>query len=66
LVSQTLKNYDEILCKSGFLRVHKSTLVNITYVTNYKKKEGKLILKNGIEINVSFRKRDVLVEYLRK
>jgi len=63
LVSKTLKEYDELLSPYGFFRPHKSHLVNISYINNFKKSDGGyLILNDGSSIPVSVRKREKLVK----
>ena len=54
LVSKTLKYFEEALGDNGFARVHKSYLVNVNAITQYKKgKGGSVVLNNGKEIMVS-------------
>lgn len=62
LVSKTLKYFDDILSKSGFARVHKSYLVNVNAIVEYKKgKGGSVVLSSGKEIIVSpSRKKELL------
>lgn len=65
LVSKTLKYFENILQDSGFARVHKSYLVNVNAVTQYKKgKGGSVVLSSGKEIMVSpSRKKDFLTYF---
>lgn len=66
LVSKTLKYFEEILKESSFTRIHKSYLVNINYVVNYKKgKGGSVILSNGKELSVSSSKKGALLAYFK-
>jgi len=62
LVSKTLKYFEDILKESGFARVHKSYLVNVNAITEYKKgKGGSVVLSSGKEIMVSpSRKKELL------
>lgn len=62
LVSKTLKYFEEALSKSGFARVHKSYLVNVNAIVEYRKgKGGSVVLSNGKEIMVSpSRKKELL------
>jgi two-component system LytT family response regulator len=56
-VSRVLKEYEEILPESQFVRVHKSSIVNLNYLLEYNSKNGlELILKNGEKIAVSRRR----------
>lgn len=62
LVSKTLKYFEELLKENGFARVHKSYLVNVNAITEYKKgKGGSVVLSTGKEIMVSpSKKKDLL------
>lgn len=62
LVSKTLKYFEEMLSDSGFARVHKSYLVNVNAVVEYRKgKGGSVVLSSGKQIMVSpARKKDLL------
>ncbi len=58
LVAKTLKEFEALLSESGFFRVHHSHLVNLHAVKKYHKgKGGYLILENGVEIEVSTRRK---------
>lgn len=64
LVSKTLKYFETILTESGFARVHKSYLVNINAITEYRKgKGGSVVLHNGKEIMVSPARKKELLSY---
>jgi two-component system LytT family response regulator len=64
LVSKTLKHFEDILSQSGFVRVHKSFLVNVNAITEYKKgKGGSVVLANGKEIMVSPSRKKELLAY---
>ena len=54
-VSRNLKNFEEIICSnSSFIRVHKSFIVNLTYVKAFNKSDGgSLDMLNGFQIPVS-------------
>jgi two-component system LytT family response regulator len=61
LVSNTLKEYDEMLGPSGFFRTHQSHLVNLDHILRYDKAEGgHLILDDGSWVPVSLRKKEQL------
>lgn len=55
LSSKTLKEYEEILIDKGFVRVHKSHLVNRSFVQSVTS-DGKLILNEGTEVEISRRR----------
>jgi two-component system, LytTR family, response regulator len=64
VTAKTLKEYEELLSCTSFLRTHKSYLVNEFYIHRYHRKDGLLYLKDGTEIPVSDRKRKWLVSLL--
>lgn len=63
LVSRTLKEYDELLSEHGFIRVHKSHLVNKAYVQKYDR-EGNLWMSDGSHVPVSRRNREKIRDLL--
>ena len=65
LVSKTLKYFEDSLSENGFARIHKSYLVNVNEITEYKKgKGGSVVLSSGKEIMVSpSRKKDLLAYF---
>jgi len=66
LVSKTLKYFEEALSENGFLRIHKSYLVNINEIVSYHKgKGGFVVLSNGKQINVSPSRKKELLAYFR-
>lgn len=66
LASKTLKEYDEILSSSqSFLRVHRMHLVNHNYVVRYER-EGVLHMKDGSAVEVSRRRKEEVLEYLKR
>ena len=65
LVTRTLKDYDELLSPHGFLRVHKSHLINLAQVTTYLKGEGGWVkMSDGSTVEVSRRKKEQLMSVL--
>lgn len=64
LVSKTLKYFEDMLTENGFARVHKSYLVNVNAIVEYKKgKGGSVVLENGKEVMVSPSKKKELLSY---
>lgn len=59
IAAKPLKYFDELLSDTQvFLRVHKSYLVNSQFISGYTKKEPFfLVLKSGVEIEISRRKK---------
>lgn len=62
--ARTLKDYDEMLTPFGFLRVHKSALVNRRHVEGIDK-EGHVRLRNGHRVEISRRRFEEVVHALR-
>ena len=63
IVSKTLKEFEEILIEYGFMRVHKSFLVNMRYVAHLDK-EGLLWLNDGSHVIVSRRRKKEVLDIL--
>lgn len=67
LVSTTLKEYDDLLKDDGFYRVHKSYLINTSYIERFEKSDGgNVILENNCRIPVASRKREELLAMFEK
>lgn len=63
MICRTLKFYEGVLGEFGFLRVHKSHLVNLQYVKRYKKgKGGQLVLSDDSVVDVAPSKKKELLE----
>ncbi|WP_024771575.1 LytR/AlgR family response regulator transcription factor [Aquimarina macrocephali] len=66
LVSKTLKYFEESLNTHGFVRTHKSYLVNVSKITRYRKgKGGSVVLASGKELAVSSSKKGTLLNYFK-
>lgn len=66
MVSKTLKESEETLSDSNFIRPHKSHLINLKYVKTLIRSDGGYILmSDGSEIPVSRRKKEYVVDLLR-
>ncbi len=67
VVSKNLKEYEDILEPYGFLRIHNTFLINAHKIEKFEKSDGGfVIMEGGQKIPVSQRKRDVLVDFLKK
>ena len=65
MVSKVLKEFDEMLGGSGFIRVHKSHLINLNYIDRFIKTEGGyLVMKDGSNVPVSQRRKDHILTLL--
>jgi len=61
MISKTLKEIENTLSGNTFIRTHKSHLVNVAFIKTYVKSEGGyVILKNGENVPVSRRKKEML------
>ncbi|MCF8276634.1 MAG: LytTR family DNA-binding domain-containing protein [Flavobacteriales bacterium] len=66
LVSKNLKEYEDLL-GDHFIRVHNSHLVNISFIVRIDKNDGGSIrMSDGENIPVSVRKREKLLEHLKR
>lgn len=65
--SRPIHEYEALLEENHFVRVHKSYLVNIEYVKEYIRGEGgSVILEGGKEVEVSRRKKDLLMRKMKE
>jgi len=64
LSSKTLKEYETILNKYNFIRVHKSHLINAKFILSYDKL-GFIILKDESKIEVSRRKKEYVLNSMK-
>ncbi|MEP1781461.1 LytTR family DNA-binding domain-containing protein [Reichenbachiella sp.] len=63
LISKTLKHFEEMLPKTKFVRIHRSSLINTDYVVRYTKgKGGYVTMENDIELEVSPKKKSQFLE----
>ena len=64
VICRTLKFYEDVLQDSGFMRIHRSHIVNLNYIKNYKKgKGGQVELIDGSVIDVSATRKDDLLNF---
>ncbi len=65
LVSKTIKEYEELLKNSGFLRVHQSHLINLLFVDKYVKSEGGYLqMKDNSNIPISINNKQYVLKML--
>ncbi|WP_316820654.1 LytTR family DNA-binding domain-containing protein [Pedobacter gandavensis] len=65
-VSKVLKEYEELLPEQQFVRIHKSSIVNLNYLKEYNSKNGvEVLLKNGEKIAVSRRRASDFAEKVK-
>lgn len=64
--SRPLHEYEELLADSGFVRIHKSFLVNLLHIKEYVRGEGgSVLLTNGKEIEVARRKKEPFLDKMK-
>jgi two-component system LytT family response regulator len=64
--SKPIHEYEELLADAGFVRIHKSSLVNLLHVKEYLRGDGGyVILSDGTKIEVSRRKRDLFLSKMK-
>lgn len=64
-MSNTLKEYEEMLGEYGFFRAHKSFLINLAHIVRFEKAEGgSVVMTNRASLPVSSRRRELLLEML--
>lgn len=64
--SKPLHEYEKLLEDAGFVRIHKSILVNLQHIKEYIRGEGgSVILSNGIEVEVSRRKKEMFITKMK-
>ncbi|HEX6846086.1 MAG TPA: LytTR family DNA-binding domain-containing protein [Chitinophagaceae bacterium] len=65
--SKPMHEYEKLLEDAGFVRIHKSILVNLLHVKEYLRGEGgSVILSNGQEVEVARRKKDLLIAKMKE
>ena len=63
IVSRSLKEFEELLPPSSFIRIHHSFIINKSFLEKYIKGEGgQVVLRTGITLDVSKRKK---IEFLK-
>jgi two-component system LytT family response regulator len=64
VASKNIKEFeDTLISENGFVRVHRSYLLNLSYVQRYNKTEGGSVeMKTGQQLPVSKKLKDELIE----
>lgn len=47
IVSKVLKEYDKLLSESGFIRIHRSHLINLKHIKRFDKQDGGILLMSN-------------------
>lgn len=65
--AKPIYEYEELLSDAGFVRIHKSYLVNLLHIKEYVRGEGgSVILSNNKEVEVSRRKKDIFLSRMKE
>jgi two-component system, LytTR family, response regulator len=64
LTSRTLREYETILESHGFIRIHKSHLVNKAFVVNYTA-DGMLTMADDSKVEISRRRKEEVINQLK-
>ncbi|WP_316737589.1 LytTR family DNA-binding domain-containing protein [Pedobacter aquatilis] len=65
-VSKVLREFEELLPSEQFVRIHKSSIINLNHLKEYNSKNGlQAFLKNGESINVSRRRASDFFEKIK-
>ena len=66
LVSKSMKEYEEILLAHDFLKVHKSSIVNINCITKYISGRGGFVkMSDESLVSVSVRRKEELMKVIK-
>lgn len=64
--SRSIGDYENLLHSMGFFRIHHTNLINLIHIKEYLRGEGgSVILSNGVELDVSKRKKKEFLDFLR-
>lgn len=64
LVSTNLKEYEQLLSPSGFVRIHHSHLINLSHLSRIDKVNLSVHLSQDLKVPISVRKKDELMKRL--
>ncbi|VXC29601.1 DNA-binding response regulator [Flavobacterium sp. 9AF] len=67
IVSRNLKNFEDILCNNpNFIRIHKSHIVNVNFISAYNKSDGgNVLLKNGLQLSITADKVQTILDQIQ-
>lgn len=67
VVSKAMKEFESILEAANFLRVHKSSMVNIDHIRKYLRgKGGSLVMSDGSLVNIAVRKKELVMKHINE
>ncbi len=65
LTARIIKSYEDILLNYGFIRVHKSHLLNKAHIVNYMQ-DSMLTMSDNSKVEISRRRKEEVMEILKK
>lgn len=67
VISESIKDYEDVLMPFQFFRVHKSHMVNTNHIKKYLKGRGGYVVMDNEElIPVAARRRNIFIQFLKK
>jgi DNA-binding LytR/AlgR family response regulator len=66
IYAHTIRYFENQLLDQQFIRVHSGFLINPSFVVEYNREDGKLMMENNLEANISRRKRKNLKDISSK
>jgi two-component system LytT family response regulator len=67
LVSKPIKEYEDLLERKGFFRIHKTFFINLSQIDKVMRIDGlSVIMSNGVELPVALRKKDEFIEQMAR
>lgn len=67
LSSRPLVDYDRLLSDTPFIRIHKSSFINMNHIKEYQKGEGGVVvMSNGKSLDVSRRKKEFFITKMKE
>lgn len=66
LASKTMKEYENILIRYDFFRIHNSYLINMNFIEMYVKSEGGVVIINGDKVPISRNRKEEFLKAMKK
>lgn len=67
MASRTIKDFEDLLLPNGFLRIHKSHVINLAHLRKYVKgRGGEISMSNGMVLPVARDRKDTLIDTFLK
>lgn len=66
VTTKTIKTYEDMFENRNFFRIHKGHIINVNYIRKFMKGDGGyVIMDDGMQIDVSRRRRPIFIEFLK-